>query len=207
MPIRLCLFDMDEVLCHYDLGRRLRALSRLSGQTPRDIRAALWDSGFEEDADTGGYTSSEEYLAAFAKHLGAPVSRAQWVAARAAAMIPSLDVLALAADLTTRYQTAIYTNNGPMVKEELATLFPEAHAAFAGRIYCSYEFSTKKPDPDSYLRLLASLDVAPEDTFFTDDKKSNVEGASIAGLHAYRFTGYEGFETEARRLGLIAGRP
>ena len=207
MPIRLCLFDMDEVLCHYDLGRRLRALSRISGKTPRDIRAALWDSGFEEDADTGGYTSAEVYLAAFATRLGAPITRSEWIAARAAAMIPSKDVLELARDLGQRFQTAIYTNNGPMVKEELAALFPEAHAAFAGRIYCSYEFSTKKPDPDAYRRLLASLGVAPGETFFTDDKKSNVEGARIAGLHAYRFTGYEGLETEARRLGLIAGRP
>lgn len=143
MPIRLCLFDMDDVLCHYDLGRRLRALSRLSGKTPRDIRAALWDSGFEEDADTGGYTSSGEYLAAFAKRLGAPVTRAQWVDARAAAMIPSPDVLAFATDIGQRCLTAIYTNNGPMVKEELEALFPAAHAAFRGRIYCSYEFSTK----------------------------------------------------------------
>jgi putative hydrolase of the HAD superfamily len=53
MPPRLVIFDMDDVLCHYDLGRRLRALSQISGKTPRDIRAAIWDSGFEDDADSG----------------------------------------------------------------------------------------------------------------------------------------------------------
>ena len=35
MPPRLVIFDMDDVLCHYDLGRRLRALSQISGKTPR----------------------------------------------------------------------------------------------------------------------------------------------------------------------------
>ena len=38
------VFDMDDVLCRYDLGRRLRALARITGQTPRDIRAAIMDS-------------------------------------------------------------------------------------------------------------------------------------------------------------------
>ena len=202
--IRLALFDMDDVLCHYDLGQRLRALSRLTGKTPRDIRAALWDSGFEEDADSGGYLDSDDYLAGFVQRIGAPVSRAEWLAARGAAMVPFHDVLALARRIGETIATAIYTNNGPMVKEGLATLFPEAFAAFGGRIHCSYEFATKKPDPASYTRLLQKLGARPDETFFTDDKKSNVEGARLAGLHAHRFTGYEGLEREARRLGLVA---
>ena len=59
------IFDMDDVLCRYDLGKRLRALSRSSGKTPRDIRAAIWDSGFEDDADSGGYGDPLDYLAGF----------------------------------------------------------------------------------------------------------------------------------------------
>ena len=65
MPPRLVIFDMDDVLCHYDLGRRLRALSQISGKTPRDIRAAIWDSGFEDDADSGGYPDADTYLVDF----------------------------------------------------------------------------------------------------------------------------------------------
>jgi FMN phosphatase YigB (HAD superfamily) len=49
----LVIFDMDDVLCRYDLGKRLRVLSRFSGRSPRDIRAAIWDSGFEDDSDAG----------------------------------------------------------------------------------------------------------------------------------------------------------
>jgi glucose-1-phosphatase len=50
---QLVIFDMDDVLCHYDLGRRLRYIASLADTTARDVRAAIWDSGFEELADAG----------------------------------------------------------------------------------------------------------------------------------------------------------
>ena len=49
----LVIFDMDDVLCRYELGRRLRALGAIANKNPRDIRAAIWDSGFEDESDAG----------------------------------------------------------------------------------------------------------------------------------------------------------
>ena len=85
MTFDIAIFDLDDVLCRYDLGARLRALGRISHKTPRDIRAALWDSGFEDAADSGTYPSAEDYLAEFARRLGHPISRDEWIAARRAA--------------------------------------------------------------------------------------------------------------------------
>ena len=196
----LVIFDMDDVLCHYDLGRRLRALSQISGKTPRDIRAAIWDSGFEEDADSGGYPDADVYLAEFSQRIGHPISRAEWIAARRESMIPSENVLALAKSIGTISRIAIYTNNGPIVKNSLDDLFPEAAAIFSER-YCSYEFGTKKLDPDSFTRLLATLKVSPADTWFIDDKRSNVQGARIAGLQGHHFRSYDRLLDDAKSLG------
>ena len=200
MPPRLVIFDMDDVLCHYDLGRRLRALSQLTGKTPRDIRAAIWDSGFEDDADSGGYPDADVYLAEFSYRIGHPITRRQWISARRDSMIPSDDVLALAKSLGKTARIAIYTNNGPIVKDSLDDLFPEAAAIFRER-YCSYEFGTKKPDPNSFTKLLAKIDVAPADTWFIDDKRSNVQGARLAGLSAHHFRSYETLLKEVRNMG------
>jgi glucose-1-phosphatase len=189
MRPRLVIFDMDDVLCHYDLGRRLRALSQISGKTPRDIRAAIWDSGFEEDADSGGYPDADVYLTEFSQRIGHAIS-----------MIPSRDVLTLAKSIGLVSRIAIYTNNGPIVKNSLDDLFPEAAAIFSER-FCSYEFGTKKPDPDSFTRLLATLKVVPADTWFIDDKRSNVQGARIAGLQAHHFRSYDQLLHEAKILG------
>ena len=196
----LVIFDMDDVLCHYDLGRRLRALARLADVTPRDVRAAVWDSGFEDMADSGSYMVIENYLHEFGTRLGRHISLEQWIEARRIAMQPNEDVLDLARKLSEQASLAIYTNNGPVVKNHLDKLFPEAAEIFKLR-FCSYEFGTKKPDPNSFTKLMQALDQKPELCWFIDDKKSNVEGAKIAGLRAHHFTGFEALAAEARNQG------
>ena len=197
---KLVIFDMDDVLCHYDLGRRLRALARLADVTARDVRAAVWDSGFEDLADQGGYAEIENYLAEFSTRLGLRITLDQWIEARRIAMQPNEDVLDFAAKLGHQASLAIYTNNGPVVKNHLEKLFPEAAEIFKQR-YCSYEFGTKKPDPKSYIKLLEGIGEKPENCWFIDDKKSNVEGARIAGLRAHLFTSVESLTAEAKTQG------
>jgi putative hydrolase of the HAD superfamily len=197
---RLVIFDMDDVLCAYDLGRRLRLLSRISGQTPRDIRAALWDSDFEGEADAGAYPDPAQYLAEFGKRLNYPISEAEWLAARRGSMEPFPEVLDLARRIGRLAELALYTNNGPLVKHRLEALFPEAAAIFLNR-FCSYEFGTKKPDPASFRKLTDRLGADPAACWFIDDKRSNVQGARMAGLIGHHFRGFLPLREEARRLG------
>lgn len=197
---RLVIFDMDDVLCHYQVGRRLRELARLADSTARDVRSALWDSGFEDLADAGGFSDPAQYLREFGERLGYPITVEEWVAARRMAMIPHLDVLRLAEKIGKQADLAIYTNNGPLVKSHLDTLFPEAANVFKQR-YCSFEFGTKKPDPESFARLVKALGQRPQDCWFIDDKKSNVQGAVMAGLQGHRFVDFDGLQNEARAMG------
>jgi glucose-1-phosphatase len=197
---QLVIFDMDDVLCHYDLGRRLRELASLAGTTARDTRAAIWDSGFEELADSGGYSDPDIYIAEFGQRLGFAITKSQWIAARRVAMTPNHDVLELAEKISKQTEIAIYTNNGPLVKNHLDDLFPEAAALFPLR-FCSFEFGTKKPDPESFTRLTKSIGKDPEHCWFIDDKKSNVQGARLAGLQAHHFTHYDLLAAEAAQIG------
>jgi putative hydrolase of the HAD superfamily len=201
MPPRLVIFDMDDVLCHYDLGKRLRALSRLTAKTPRDIRAAIWDSGFEGDSDAGGYPDPEEYLAEFGRRIGHELTKAEWIEARRQSMTPSPDVLDLARMIGRSARLAIYSNNGPLVKLHFAELFPQAAAIFS-ECYCSYEFATKKPDPASFTRLLGRIGGVAAETWFIDDKRSNVQGAVMAGLIGHHFRTHGALLAAARSLGL-----
>jgi glucose-1-phosphatase len=196
----LVIFDMDDVLCHYDLGRRLRYLASLADTTARDVRTALWDSGFEEAADAGGFPDPDIYLAEFGKRLGYPITETEWVEARRHAMTANTEVLVIAALLKSQTEVAIYTNNGPIVKNNLDRLLPEAALIFSQR-FCSYEFGTKKPDPRSFSRLVDSLSRRPSDCWFIDDKKSNVEGARIAGLIGHHYRNPRLLVEEGRKLG------
>ena len=186
--MRAVIFDMDGVLCHYELAKRLEALSRLSGRTPAEIESAIWGSGFEEDADSGVYASGEKYLRAFAERLGHSIDRAQWIAARRVSMTPIPEVLALVAVLGATSKVALLSNNGPLTEETFAELFPEAAALFRGAAFFSWSFGIKKPDPEIYRRTAGLLDVSPSDAVFIDDKAHNVAGAEAAGLMAFRFS-------------------
>ena len=196
----LVIFDMDDVLCHYAVGRRLRYLATLADATARDVRAALWDSGFEDAADAGDFPDPEIYLKEFGRRLGYPISESEWVEARRHAMTANTEVLVIAALIKAQAQVAIYTNNGPIVKNNLERLLPEAALIFSQR-FCSYEFGTKKPDPRSFSRLVESLGKEPSHCWFIDDKKSNVEGARLAGLHGHHFRNPALLIAESRRMG------
>jgi glucose-1-phosphatase len=196
----LVIFDMDDVLCQYELGKRLRFLAALADTTARDVRAALWDSGFEEAADAGAYPDPDDYLEAFGKRLGYAISESEWIEARRHAMTANTEVLVVAALLKSQADVAIFTNNGPIVKNNLDRLLPEAALIFSQR-FCSFEFGTKKPDPESFVRLVNSLGRKPADCWFIDDKKSNVEGARIAGLTGHHYRHPVLLIEEGRRLG------
>jgi HAD superfamily hydrolase (TIGR01509 family) len=197
------IFDMDDVLCRYDLGRRLRALARITGQIPRDIRAAIWDSGFEDAADTGGYPDPDDYLREFGTRIGFPLTREQWVEARREAMQPWPDMLALAKSIGDQTRIAIYSNNGPLTKAALPELFPACAEIFAEH-YHSFEFGMKKPDPKSFARLMERMGTDPARCWFIDDKKSNVAGARLAGLAAHHFVNREQLLPDVLAMGFAA---
>ena len=76
MPvITMVVFDMDGVLCRYRIERRLARLASWSGQSAEAIHAAIWGSGFEDEAERGGL-SADEYLRGFGERLGYPISAA-----------------------------------------------------------------------------------------------------------------------------------
>jgi glucose-1-phosphatase len=201
MPLpKLVIFDMDDVLCRYEVGRRLRYLASLAGTTARDVRAAIWDSTFEDEADAGGVPDADIYLAEFSKRLGFALTKDQWLEARRLSMVANDDVISLARSIGAQADLAIFTNNGPLVKDHFEVLLPEIKGVFARR-HCSFEFGTKKPDPEAFLRLARHIGIAPDACWFIDDKKSNVEGARIAGMRGHLFRTEPLLRDDATALG------
>lgn len=200
--IRLVIFDMDGVLDRYDLDARLAHLAATTGKSPDSIYAAIWGSGLEDAADTGRY-SAEEYLQICSARVGAPITRAEWVAARRAAMTPDREVLSLAKLLKQKTAIAVLTNNGFLVKETFGETFPELPPLFGARLHVAAEFSTKKPDPEVYRRLASHHGIAPQVAMMIDDKPANVAGAETAELTGHLYEGIEGLTRHLRQLHLL----
>ena len=191
----LVLFDLDDVLAHYDHATRVGALAERVGATTNAVQAALFDSGLELDTDLGRYTP-DQHAVELAHRLGVPVSLADCIDARGAAMDIHHEVLRLAHAVSKRSRIAILTNNGVFLRDHLAAMCPPLFPLFAGRVFCSGQFGIAKPDPDIYLRCCAALDASPAQTLFIDDKAANAAGARRAGLAAIHFTGADALQRD-----------
>ena len=186
--IKIVVFDLDGVLCHYRIERRLAWLAAWSGRTPEAIHAAIWGSGFEDEAERG-VLSADEYLRGFGERIGYPLSAAQWVEARRVAMEPDLAVLALARQLRLACPVGIFTNNPWLLQRHIADVFPAVPDLFGTRAVFSAELGRSKPDPEAFHRLTARLECAPDEILYFDDDATYVAGAREAGLSAHRVDG------------------
>lgn len=186
-PVSLVLFDMDNVLCDYDRAARIAWLSTLSGRSPREIEAAIWDSGFESLGDAGAITAGD-YLRGFGDRIGHPLTLDEWLAARKVSMTPFPEVLELVRLLKARARVAVLTNNNAIVRERIDYLLPELRPLFGEAVFASAEFRLAKPDPEIYRRCLDRLGATPAEALFIDDLPENVAGAEAAGLRGHHFT-------------------
>ena len=190
-PIRQLLFDMDDVLCAYHVDIRIAALAEITGKAVDSIRASIWQTDFLEQSDRGAY-SAQAYLEEFGRRLDYPLSRAEWVAARKAAMPPFHDVLGLVGRVKKRLPVALLTNNDHLLGDTLDEVFPDLIPLFGDAIFVSARIGAAKPDAACFMHCCTALKVAATETFFTDDLVENVLGAKSAGLMAHHFDGYQG---------------
>jgi glucose-1-phosphatase len=199
--IKAVVFDMDGVLCQYRIERRLALLASWSGRSPDAIHAAIWRSGFEDEAERG-VVSADDYLKGFGERMGYPLSAAQWVEARRAAIEPDLAVLSIARQLGAGRPVGMFTNNPLLLKRHIAEVFPAVPDVFGARAIFSAELGRSKPDPEAFRRLAVRLDVAPDEILFFDDEAIYVAGAREAGLSAHRVGGAAGMRDSLAEHGL-----
>jgi HAD superfamily hydrolase (TIGR01509 family) len=201
--IEAVVFDMDDVLCRYRIERRLDLLAAWSGRSPDAIHAAIWRSGFEDEAECGAY-SADAYLQEFGARMGYPLSPAEWVRARWAAMEPDEAVLAIARRVGVQRPIAMFTNNPLLLKRHIGEVFPAVPEIFGERALFSAELGFRKPDPEAFRRLAARLGARPADVLFFDDNADYVAGARAAGVEAHRFDGVAGVLDRLAAHGLRA---
>jgi HAD superfamily hydrolase (TIGR01509 family) len=186
--ITTIVFDMDGVLCHYRIERRLALLAAWSGRSPEAIHAAIWGSGFEDEAERG-VLSADDYLKGFAERMGYALTVAQWVEARRVSVEPDGAVLALARRLGAERPVGMFTNNPFLLQRHIAEVFPAVPEIFGPRAVFSAELGRSKPDPEAFRRLASHLEMPPGQILYFDDDATYVAGAREAGLAAHQVGG------------------
>ncbi|HKY67282.1 MAG TPA: HAD-IA family hydrolase [Acidimicrobiales bacterium] len=200
--MRLVVFDIDGVIYRYDRNRRLAALARAVGRTADEVRAAMFTSGVEDAGDAGDL-GPDDYLRAIGHGLGTDVSRDAWAAARAAAMTPDREVLALVAAVARRLPAATLSNNGELLGQEAARIVPDLVAVEGLTILMAGELGSAKPSVAVFHTVVERFGVAPGEALFVDDSDANVAGAGRAGLRTRHFAGAADLEAWLRREGAL----
>ncbi|WP_374007282.1 HAD family hydrolase [Leifsonia sp. LS-T14] len=181
-------FDCDKTLYDYDFHKRLPKLAELGGVSQYRLASTWWAGGFERAAEIGEYSTSEEYLAAFAEVTHARLTLAQWQEARKAAMTPIPGAIAALHEAATLGTVSLLSNNPIPFKDSLPVLTPEIVDVLGGNDLVSAVLGARKPERRIYTRALGRFGVKPEDAILFDDSLPNVEGARDAGMHAHHFT-------------------
>lgn len=184
----LFVFDMDDVLYDYDWRTRMQELTAITGHDLHELRRRWWNSGMEWKAEAGEPSDPDEYLAMVTDVIGAEVSREEWVRIRAAsthARPAALDAVRRASELG---RVALLTNNGILIHHHLHEVAPEL-VPIMGRehLHASAAFGAGKPDPVVYERIVAHYGATAANTFFTDDRTENIDGAESIGITGHLY--------------------
>lgn len=180
------LFDMDGVLVDYEPSLRVGHIAMALGRSVAEVRAAIYDSGVEADADAGRL-GPDEYLDALGRILGQSLPVDVWADARRRATRVRTGLMARIASLASQgIGIGILTNNGHLLAAHWERIAPELFPLFRGRALVAAEFGVTKPDPRVYLAALEKLGWHAHETVFIDDAQANVDGAVTAGLAARR---------------------
>lgn len=192
-------FDCDKTLYDYDFHMRLPKLAELGGVSQYRLASLWWAGGFERAAEIGEYSTSEEYLDAFAEVTGARLTLEEWQEARKAAMTPIAGSIAALHEAAKLGTVSLLSNNPIPFKDSLPVLTPEIVDVLQDNDLVSAVLGARKPERRIYTRALGRFGVQPSDAILFDDSLANVEGARECGMHAHHFVKREdgSFDTDA----------
>jgi glucose-1-phosphatase len=194
-PISTILFDLGGVVCRFHPERRLRALASACGLAEAEVQARVWDSGFDRDCDRGRYTAQQVYHR-IQEILGLTVGYEEFGRMWALAFAPDPAVLALVDVLRTCVHIGLLTDNGPVLRDALSTLFPDISRRFEPLLF-SCELGALKPTGELFAVVLQHLKRRAAQVLLVDDSPGVVEAAIAYGLHACL---YDSADTLRREL-------
>ncbi len=183
----LFIFDMDEVLYHYDWRVRMARITEITGISFDELRARWWHEQGEIAAEAGAWTSGADYLEAFTAAIGAHIDERDWVEARMSGMTSIAGSIAAAERAAELGRVTLLTNNGALLGEHLPTVARELVPVFGDHLFASSHYGARKPDPTVFRNVLEAYRADAEDTFFADDLPENIAGAESIGITGHLF--------------------
>ena len=179
--------------------RFCRRLATLTGLTPGEVYARVFESDLEPGYDTGRL-SSEEFHRRLADHFGVALPFPQFASWWSDIFDPMEGMAKLVRHLAARYPLYLLSNTNPLhfsyIRENYALL------DYFQSFILSFEVGSRKPEPGIYQALIRRTGLAPDQCLFVDDKLPFVTAAQEQGLQSWQFTSPGEFVRSLQRHGL-----
>ena len=185
MPIKAILFDYGGVLVQMVNEMPRQRLAKRYGVQLRRVYHLLFDSEASTRAALGEITMEHHWRAIHEILHVPPDERAEFIRQFWSADVLNRELVDRLPSLRERFRLGLLSNSNDDLRAMLIERW-QIDSLFDD-IIISAEVGLMKPDRRIYELAAARLGVQPEEILFFDDMSVNVEGARIAGLHAFQY--------------------
>jgi epoxide hydrolase-like predicted phosphatase len=206
------VFDIGGVLIEFEFDRAFRAASAAVGIPPQEIRARLfgksdfayYDRELDVVAFECGRISDREFHSRVEKLLNSRIPFEHFCTAWNGIFTGEIkSTLELMHELRQRpdIKVGVLSNTNSLhfnLLRQSMTVFNEMD-----HVYVSHEIGCRKPDAESYLHVLKSMNVSPERSVFVDDLPENIAAAQKVGMKTVHATNPKAVHEGLIALGLF----
>ncbi|MBP1626008.1 MAG: HAD-superfamily hydrolase, subfamily variant 3 [Holophagaceae bacterium] len=187
-PIRGIIFDFGNVICRFDNGRFLRALSGLSGLPVDELEKRIYGLSTLTEAFERGDMDGSSFMKGMEELCGCHIHNELLISAYTEIFTPIESTCSLIRRLKPHYKLGLLSNTNPWHFERGISTIPVFPLFDA--VTLSYEARALKPDPRIYQDALDKLGLMAEECLFIDDRAEFTEAADRQLLHGITYTGY-----------------
>ncbi len=200
--IKFLYFDLGNVLVTFDHRRAARQMAEAAGVSEQ----AVWQLVFESDLLARverGETSDREFYEIFCQATGTRADYEELQLAGSAIFDLNLSIIPLVGHLAAaNIPLGILSNTSASHWDYVASGRYGIVPGPFEQIVLSYQTGSIKPEPVIYRVAAEQCGRSPEEIFFVDDRRDNVDGALKAGFDAVQFTSVDALARELRSRGL-----
>ncbi|HNV85514.1 MAG TPA: HAD family phosphatase [Candidatus Omnitrophota bacterium] len=197
--ITTIIFDVGNVILHYDYLRGVRRLAQATGLSEEKTEKEFCRSERVERYVTGKLTSRDFFEGA-KRDLGLSIGFDEFSRIWNDIFWPNHFIEEMIAAVKGKYRLAALSNTNDLHYRYWIEKFPILNRL--DFIFVSHEMGLRKPDPEIFREALRKLGAEPEETVFIDDMEENVQTALSLGIAAVRFQSPEQLKKELAELGV-----
>jgi putative hydrolase of the HAD superfamily len=186
--IKNIIFDLGGVIINLDNRRTEEAFTTLGVKNFRDYFGHGFAAAFFKDYEVGRI-SDQEFIQSIRRLAGLGQVSDQAIVDSWNALLLDFppERIQLLEELRKTYQLFLFSNTNALHLSALRQIWSDnvgkgSLEDYFEKTYYSHLMGMRKPDPESFERIMKENDLNGQETLFVDDAIINVEGAEHAGL-------------------------